>query len=86
MSKRPPTQTKFSFEEGEVEIEIPEINPTFKVGDKIRLGSKNPYMKGTYEVDSILWEWGEPLYIISKIKGKEFLSTFAMAEDMIRVG
>ncbi len=86
MSKRPPTQTKFSFgEEGEPEIEIPEINPTFKVGDKIRLNPEFSNVKGIYVIDSILYEWGEPLYIISKINGKETLSLFSYAKVMIKV-
>lgn len=86
MRKRPPTQTKFSFgEEGEPEIEIPEINPTFKVGDKIRLNPEFSNVKGIYVIDSILYEWGEPLYIISKTNGKETLSLFSYAKVMIKV-
>ncbi len=86
MSKRPPTQSKFSFGEGEVKIEVPEINPTFKVGDKIRLNPEFSNVKGIYIIDSILYEWGEPLYIISKSKGKEALSLFSYDKVMIKVG
>ena len=66
MSKRP-AQAKFSFEkEGEVEIKVPEENPTFKVGDKIKMNPEYSNVKGIYVVDSILLEWEEPLYIISQ--------------------
>ena len=85
MSERPPIQSKFSFgEEGEVEIVIPK-ETIFKVGDRVRVNSESPDVSKIYEVDSIHWEWGEPLYIISRIKGKEFFSTFCTAEEMIKV-
>ena len=85
MNKRPPVQAKFSFGEEDVEIEIPELESTFKVGDKIRLNPEYSNVKGIYEIDSILYEWGEPLYIISKSKGKEVLSLFSHAKVMIKV-
>lgn len=86
MKERPPTQSKFSFEEkGEVKVEIPNFEGLFKVGDKVKISPEYSHMKGIFIVDSILWEWGEPLYIVSRTDGKETLSTFCSAEAMIKV-
>ena len=85
MKERPPSQTKFSFGEGEVKVEIPEFEMLFKVGDKIRISPEYSDMKGIFIVDYIHWEWEDPLYIVSKTNGKETLSTFCSAKAMIKL-
>ena len=70
---RPPTQTKLSFgEDGELGAESPEeIEPVFKIGDKVVFNPEYPHMKGVFEVDGILLTWGEPLYTVIRYEKRK---------------
>ena len=84
---RPPTQTKLSFgEDDELGAESPEeIEPVFKIGDKVRFNPEYPHMKGMFTVDDVWLTWGSPLYVVTRHEEKRNLHSCCTKEALIKV-